>query len=148
MPALVSWEVTTIWRCNISQQNTKENFLLDPEQWDFKNHEWCHFDHIHLLLSFYDINIKYDYFCGMACNGKSFIFGLNSQGVCIYFFLPVVQQLCISLKLQSNYKNNTSCKKWKSHKEIWQRTGNQIRCIWDGNVQLLGFFFSASFLFV
>lgn len=59
----------------------------------------------------------------------------------VYFFLPVVQQLCISLKLQSNYKNNTSCKKWKAHKEIWQRTGNQIRCIWDGNVQLLGGFF-------
>lgn len=123
----------------------KKTFYWTLNNETLATNEWCHFDHIHLLLSFYDINIKYDYFCGMACNGKSFIFGLNSQGVCIYFFLPVVQQLCISLKLQSNYKNNTSCKKWKSHKEIWQRTGNQIRCIWDGNVQLLGVFFFRKF---
>lgn len=150
----VGFRVCLPWYLGKSPQYEDAIFLSKTPKktfyWTLNNetlatNEWCHFDHIHLLLSFYDINIKYDYFCGMACNGKSFIFGLNSQGVCIYIFLPVVQQLCISLKLQSNYKNNTSCKKWKSHKEIWQRTGNQIRCIWDGNVQLLGFFFPQVF---
>lgn len=82
----------------------------------------------------------------MSCNGKSFIFGLNSQGVCIIFSTcsaAVMHFIKAAIQLQKQYlmqKVEAHIKKSDKEQEIKYDVSESGMC------SCWGFF--ASFLFV